>query len=202
LELSATPIQQEALLRYLGLLERWNGVYNLTAARDPEVMLSHHVLDCLAALPPLRRECPGGAHRRLIDVGIGAGLPGVALGIMDPELLVVCVDSVAKKVAFIQQAIAELRLSNVRAEHARVDTVRATAAVVTARAYASLDKFVATTAHLLDEGGVWMAMKGKRPVEELAALDAETEVFHVEPLVVPGLSEERCLVWMRPASHS
>jgi 16S rRNA (guanine527-N7)-methyltransferase len=191
------------LLRYLGLLERWNGVYNLTAVRHPQVMLSHHVLDCLAALAPLQRHCPdGGAQHRLIDVGSGAGLPGVVLGIMDPELRVLCVDSVGKKAAFIQQAIAEIGLPNVRSEHARVEAVRETAGVVTARAYASLAKFVSTTAHLLDGGGVWMAMKAKRPTEELAALGPETEVFHVEPLVVPTLSEERCLVWMRPAPHS
>jgi 16S rRNA (guanine527-N7)-methyltransferase len=198
LQVPATPAQFEALLRYLALLERWNAVYNLTAVRDQEAMVSHHILDCLAVLPPLRRELTAHARPRLVDVGSGAGLPGILLGIMDPELDVLCVDSVAKKVAFMDQVIAETGLRNVRTRHARVESVRDSASVVTARAYASLRKLITTTAHLLDEHGAWMAMKGKPPADELEAVGAAVDVFHVEPLRVPGLPDSRCLVWMRP----
>jgi len=198
LDVFAMRSQQDALLRYLALLQRWNAVYNLTAVRDIETMLTHHLLDCVAALRPLQRQLDSHAQRRVIDVGSGAGLPGIVLGIMDPELRVSCIDSVAKKVAFLREVIGELGLGNVAAAHARVEAVHATAEVVVARAYASLDKLVATTQHLLQADGVWMAMKGRRPVQELTALGPTTEVFHVEPLDVPGLAEDRCLVWMRP----
>ncbi|HUP09658.1 MAG TPA: 16S rRNA (guanine(527)-N(7))-methyltransferase RsmG [Caldimonas sp.] len=200
LGLPATSAQEDALLRYVALLERWSAVYNLTAVRDPEAMMTHHILDCLAAVSPLRRQLALHPHRALIDVGSGAGLPGVVLALMTPDLRVICVDSVGKKVAFIQQVIADLTLKNVEAVHQRVEALREKATVVASRAYASLDKLVTTTPHLLAEGGVWMAMKGKRPDQELAALGTRVDVFHVEPLAVPGLPEDRCLIWMRPAA--
>ena len=197
LGVSATEAQRDALMRYLALMERWNAVYNLTAVRSPEAMVSHHLLDCLAAYPALRRELGAQAGSRLIDVGSGAGLPGLLFAIMEPDLRVLCVDSVAKKVAFVRQALAELGVKNATGLHARVEALRETARVVTARAYAPLDRLVASTSHLVEPGGLWLAMKGKRPVQELSALPDEVEVFHVEPLVVPGLPEDRCLVWMR-----
>jgi len=198
----ATEAQQRALMRYLALMERWNAVYNLTAVRSPQAMVSHHLLDCLAAYPALRRELGAQTESRLIDVGSGAGLPGLLFAIMEPDLRVLCVDSVAKKVAFVRQAAAELGVRNATGLHARVEALRETARVVAARAYAPLDRLVASTSHLLERDGMWLVMKGKRPVQELAALPADVEVFHVEPLVVPGLAQDRCLVWMRRSARA
>jgi 16S rRNA (guanine527-N7)-methyltransferase len=197
LGLHPTTAQSEALLAYLALLSRWNDVYNLTAVRDRDRMLSHHVVDCVAALAPLRRHLDGRHNARIIDVGSGAGLPGIVFGILAPDLEVLCVESVAKKAAFVRQAVAALGLTTVSVEQARVQDVRADADVVTARAYASLEKLAATTDHVLRDSGVWMAMKGKVPVQEIQTLPNAVEAFHVEQLAVPGLHEQRCLVWMR-----
>lgn len=196
LPLSAT--QQGLLLDYLALLAKWSKVYNLTAVREPDSMLRLHLLDSLAALAPLRRHT-GGAPTRLLDVGSGGGLPGVAFAIAAPELSVTCVDTVEKKARFIGQVGAELGLKNLRAEHARVEQLRAEPfPLITSRAFASLADFVALTRNLLAPGGAWMALKGQHPADELAALPADIDVFHVEPLQVPGVDAQRCLVWMRP----
>lgn len=200
LGLSLTGAQQASLLAFLDLLARWNKVYNLTALRDPQQMLTHHLLDCLAVVGPLRRHT-GGASARVLDVGSGGGLPGVVLAISCPELEVVCVDAVAKKAAFVQQAAGQLDLSRLSGLHARVEGVTQRFDVVASRAFASLAEFTAGSAEALGAGGVWMAMKGKRPDEEVAALPESIDVFHVEPLEVPGLDAERHLVWMRPASR-
>ena len=144
---------------------------------------------------------PASARTRVLDVGSGGGLPGVVWAIALPDLELHCVDTVGKKAAFVRQVAAELRLPNLKAEHARVESLKGPAAdVVTSRAFASLADFVRLTAHLLAPGGVWMAMKGKRPDDEIAALPATAAMFHVEPLTVPGLDAERCLVWLRPAT--
>jgi len=199
LALPLSAAQQQSLLDYLALLAKWNKVYNLTAVREPESMLRLHLLDSLAALPPLLRHCAG-QPTRLLDVGSGGGLPGVAFAIAAPELLrVSCVDTVAKKARFIAQVGAELGLKNLIAEHARVEQLeRPPFAVITSRAFASLVDFVNLTRQLLAPGGVWMALKGQHPAEEIAALPADVEVFHVEQLQVPGLDAQRCIVWMRP----
>ncbi|HJV95959.1 MAG TPA: 16S rRNA (guanine(527)-N(7))-methyltransferase RsmG [Albitalea sp.] len=187
----------ERLLRYLDLLHRWNATYNLTAVRDPQEMLAQHLFDCLAVITPLRREL--GRHARVLDVGSGGGLPGAVIALVCAELDVVCVDTVGKKAAFIRQAAAELKLPNLRAEHARVeDLATPPFDLITSRAFSSLADFVRLTQQHLAPGAVWMAMKGKRPDAEIATLPAGVEVFHVEPLTVPGLGAERCLVWMRP----
>lgn len=188
--------RHERLLAYLDLLAKWNRVYNLTAVREPAQMLTHHLLDSLAVLAPLRRHT-GGAPARLLDVGSGGGLPGVVLAITCPELAVTCVDTVAKKASFIQHAAGALGLKNLRGLHARVESVQERFDVVASRAFASLADFVGSSRQALAGQGVWMAMKGKRPDDELAALPAFAEVFHVEPLAVPGLDAERCLVWLR-----
>ena len=202
LDLSAE--QQAALLAHLDLIAKWTRVYNLTAVRDPREMLTHHLLDCLAVVPPLQRwlaEHPAveGAPPQLLDVGAGAGLPGVTIAIALPAIRVTCVDAVAKKATFIRQVAAELRLPNLRAEHGRIEALSLPPAqVITSRAFASLGDFTALTRRHLAPGGVWLAMKGQVPDAEIAALPPIVEVFHVEPLAVPGLDAQRCLVWMRP----
>lgn len=186
------------LLDYLALIQRWNRVYNLTAIRDPAAMLTHHLIDSLSVIPPLRQRAPAPCGR-VLDVGSGAGLPGVVIAINDPSLTVDCVDTVGKKASFIQQVAAELRLPQLRGLHARVEALPpASADVITSRAFSSLTDFIHLTRQHLAPGGVWMAMKGKHPADEIAALPSDIDVFHVEQLSVPGLDAERCLVWMRP----
>jgi len=192
--------QLESLLRFLRLLERWNQTYNLTAVRDPAMMLTHHVLDCLAVIGPLRREVGTIEGKRLLDVGSGAGLPGLVLAVVEPGLKVTCIDAVGKKAAFVRQAAAELALSNVTSELGRVERLNAERSfdVIASRAFASLTDFTRLTRPLLAPGGLWMAMKGKFPESEVAALTQASLTFHVEQLSVPGLPAERCIVWLRP----
>ncbi|GCL64832.1 16S rRNA (guanine(527)-N(7))-methyltransferase RsmG [Pseudaquabacterium pictum] len=203
LALPLEAAQADLLLAYMDLLQRWNKVYNLTALRDPAEMLGHHLIDCMAVLPPLQRWAAAAKppSHRLLDVGSGGGLPGVVLAALQPGWQVDCIDTVVKKVSFIRQVAAELRLLNLQGLHSRVEVLQPPPegyAVVTSRAFASLADFTTLTRHLLAEGGVWMAMKGKLPAEEQAALPTDVEVFHVEQLQVPGLDAQRCLVWMRP----
>ncbi|WP_415163225.1 16S rRNA (guanine(527)-N(7))-methyltransferase RsmG [Ottowia sp.] len=189
--------QIDQLLAYLDLLAKWNKVYNLTAVRDPAEMLTHHLLDSLAVVALLRRQTQG-RPVRLLDVGSGGGLPGVVIAICCREMAVTCVDAVAKKAAFVQQAAGALGLSNLRGLHARVESVAEHFDVVASRAFATLADFTAWSVSALAEGGVWMAMKGKHPADELAALPSSIDAFHVEQLAVPGLDAERCLIWLRP----
>ena len=199
LELPMSATQADSLLAFLGLLQRWNATYNLTSVRDPAAMLSQHVADCLAVIAPLRRYVAEERAQRLLDVGSGGGLPGVVIAVMCPKLSVVCVDAVGKKAAFVRQVAAELRLNNLQGEHARVETFDASPFdFVASRAFASLADFTKLTRRHLAPGASWMAMKGKSPDAEVAALPADVAVFHVEQLDVPGLDAERCLVWMRP----
>lgn len=224
LGLTLSDAQIGQLLAYLALIEKWNKVYNLTAVRAPAEMLTHHLLDSLAVIAPLRQQLRQScvlplttcdetsvklsvqgasgapiAQRplRLLDVGSGAGLPGVVIAICCPDISVHCVDTVAKKAAFIQQVAATLKLPNLRGVHARVESLTDRYDVVSSRAFASLVDFTTWSRKALAEQGVWMAMKGKYPADEIAALPADVEVFHVEQLVVPGLNAERCIVWMR-----
>ena len=204
LGLELTAAQVDLLLDFLALLQKWNKVYNLTAVRDPQEMLTHHLLDSLAAVAPLQKhvqglERPEGALVPLLDVGSGGGLPGVVFAICCPEVDVSCVDTVAKKAAFIQQAAVSLRLRNLHGIHARVESLTGPYAVVSCRAFASLPDFTHWSRPALAAGGVWFAMKGKHPAEEMAALPADVQVFHVEQLQVPALDAERCIVWMRQA---
>ncbi|MDO8906283.1 16S rRNA (guanine(527)-N(7))-methyltransferase RsmG [Hydrogenophaga sp.] len=198
--------QVDALMAYLGLLQKWNKVYNLTAVRDPAEMMTHHLLDSLSAIEPLVRQV-GERTVQLLDVGSGGGLPGVVIAVACPWINVTCVDTVAKKAAFIQQVAATLKLPNLRGVHARVESLNAMAGqgfdVVCSRAFASLVDFVHWSQGALYPGGVWMAMKGKHPLDELTTLAAEApdvDVFHVEQLHVPGLAAERCIVWMKPGA--
>jgi len=203
LGLALPPEQVGQLLAYQDLIAKWNKVYNLTAVRDPQHMLTHHVLDSLAVIAPLLRQT-GGQPVRLLDVGSGGGLPGVVIAIVCPQIQVDCVDAVLKKTSFIQQVAATQKLPNLRGIHARVESLKAPEDggydVVCSRAFASLADFTAWSRAALRPAAVWMAMKGKHPADELSALPADVSVFHVEPLAVPGLQAERCIVWMRPAA--
>lgn len=195
LGLALTPAQVDQLLAYLALLQKWNRVYNLTAVRDPAEMLTHHLIDSLSVIGPLVRH---GAPSRLMDVGAGGGLPGVVIAICCPGTDVTCVDAVAKKATFIQQVAAELKLPNLHGVHCRVEQLKAEPfGVITSRAFASLVDFTALTRQHLADGAVWLAMKGQHPADEMAALPADVDVFHVEQLQVPGLDAQRCIVWMR-----
>ena len=197
-----SPLQLDQLLDYLDLIQKWNKVYNLTAVRDPAEMVTHHLLDSLAVVAPLRRQlnvmgADGAAQ--LLDVGSGAGLPGVVIAICLPQLVVHCVDTVAKKAAFLNQVAVTLRLDNLRSVHARVENLTGQYDVISSRAFASLADFTAWSGAALKKGGAWLAMKGQHPQEEIYALEPGIEVFHVEQLTVPGLAAQRCIVWMRPA---
>lgn len=198
LGVALSDTQGEQLLAYGTLMLKWNKVYNLTAVRDPAGVMTHHLLDSLAAIAPLQREWAG--KGKLLDVGSGGGLPGVVIAIMRPDIEVSCLDAVAKKAAFVQQVAAELELPNLRGLHARVESLAGSYEVISSRAFASLPDFFNGSVHLLAPGGVWLAMKGKLPTDELAALPAGVAVFHVEQLTVPGLDAERCIVWARKAA--
>ena len=190
----------DRLLQFLELMRRWNGVYNLTAIRDPHGMLVQHLLDSLAVVPALLRQC-GDGPLRLLDVGSGGGLPGVVLAITCPALQIHCVDAVAKKAGFIRQAGAELGLPNLHSHHSRVEQLKLPAFdVVTSRAFASLADFVRWTRPLVAPGGRWLAMKGLRPDDELKGLPADVAVEAIIPLAVPGLDAERHLIILKAGS--
>ena len=212
LGLTLSDAQIAQLLGYHVLIQKWNKVYNLTAIRDPAEMLTHHLLDSLAIVAPLRIRLAGlayeqdGAHDaeehdylyKLLDVGAGAGLPGVILAICCPDIHITCVDAVAKKMAFVQQVATELKLPNLKALHARVETLTEKYDIITSRAFATLlDFVVGSRAALKPATGVWLAMKAKDTAAEVAELPSDVAVFHVEQLTVPGLDAERCIVWMK-----
>ena len=221
LGLALQDAQLDAMLAYCEMLTKWNKVYNLTAVRDPADMLTHHLIDSLAVVGPLMRQLAAAVYERdgaddgqagplfhLLDVGSGAGLPGVVIAICCPEVQVDCVDTVAKKTAFINQIAITLKLPNLRAIHERVESLAGHSAsgrsgdlydVVCSRAFASLADFTRLSAAVLKDDGVWLAMKAKNPTDELSALEPTIKVFHVEQLQVPGLDAERRIVWMRKA---
>ncbi len=198
LALALSSAQLDSLLAYLDLLVRWNATYNLTAVQRPADMLAQHLADCLAIVPPLRRLLGEPLAGRLLDVGSGAGLPGAVLAIVAPKAAVLCVDKVGKKAAFIRQVAAELGLANLRVEHARVEALKTgDFDLIVSRAFSSLVELVSLTAPHLASNGLWLALKGKRPDAEIDAVAPIADVFHVEPLIVPELNAQRCLVWMR-----
>ena len=191
----ALPDGAEAkLLAYLALLDKWNRVYNLTAVRDVERMVSHHLLDSLAAVPYFQ-----GATA--LDVGSGGGLPGIPLAIARPELRVTLIDSIAKKTAFLLQAKAELGLANLNVITGRVEDFRPETGfdVITSRAFSDLREFVTLTRHLLQPGGRWLAMKGLYPNEEIAILPNGVKVSADHALAVPGLEASRHLIVLESA---
>ncbi len=188
LGLTATPEQQAKLLDYVALLHKWNGVYNLTAIRQQEQMVSHHLLDSLAVLPHLWPQ-------RWLDVGCGAGLPGLVLAVMRPEWTFTLLDSNSKKTGFVQQAAIDLGLRNVEVRCARVEQWQAEQKFdgIISRAFAEAADFVTLTRHLLADGGHWAAMKGV-PEQELARLPKGIKVEKVVTLHVPKLEAARSLV--------
>ena len=199
LNLDASQIHR--LLSYMALIQKWNKVYNLTALRESHEILTHHLLDSLSVIGPLTRHFLSMPFKEvkpsLLDVGSGGGLPGVVIAICCPDVRVDCVDAVSKKAAFVQQVSANLKLPNLKGVHARVETLLGPYDVVCARAFASLPDLVNGSCGAMTERGVWMAMKGKTPTEEMASLPVNVNMFHVEPLTVPGLNADRCLVWMK-----
>lgn len=184
---------QQKLLAFRDLLLKWNKTYNLTALRDPDQAVSHHLLDSLAILPHV-------GDGPLLDVGSGGGLPGIPLAIARPELSVSMVDTVQKKATFLQQAAIELGLGNVQAHHARVEEMQGQYAQISSRAFAEIGLFISLTRHLLAPGGRWLAMKGVRPDDELKALPGDIIVEAVIPLRVPGLDAERHLIILKAGS--
>ena len=186
--------QQAKLLAYVGLLEKWNKTYSLTAIREPERMVTHHLLDSLAPLPFL----PAG-QLRMVDVGSGFGTPGIPFAIARPDWSLTLLDSNHKKTTFLRQAILELQLPNVSVITDRVENYQPEAKfeVITSRAFADLGDFVRWTQHLLAEQGEWAALKGVYPHEEINNLPADVYVTGVDALKVPGLEAERHLVHAR-----
>jgi len=193
--LAVTPEQQTKLMGYLQLMNKWNGVYNLTSLRDPQQMVTHHLLDSLAAVPAF-----AGA-RNVLDVGAGGGLPGIVLAIVRPDMKVAMIDTVHKKTAFLNQVKAELKLTNVSVHTMKVQdlTVSEPFDVITSRAFADLSDFVNWSGHLLAEGGKFIALKGVAPSEERERLPQDWKVVDLQPLWVPRLQAERHLVFIERA---
>jgi 16S rRNA (guanine527-N7)-methyltransferase len=182
---------QERLLQYLALLQKWNRVYNLTAVRETQRMVSEHLLDCLAVTPYI-------GENRILDVGSGAGLPGIPLALALPEARVTVLDSNHKKAAFLQQAVSELKLGNVAVACERVENWKPATRfeIVISRALSDLGEFVALASRHLAAGGRLAAMKGVHPYDEIAQLPQAWRVREVIRLVVPGLRAQRHLVLM------
>lgn len=197
LDFELSSVRARRLLAYLDLLMKWSRVYNLTAVRDRNDVITKHLADSLSAIEPIQRET-GDQPFRLLDVGAGAGLPGVVVAAVLDRADVTCVDAAGKKAGFVRQVAGELKLRNLRSEHSRIEELRAAPFdLVTARAFGSLSELVSLTDRHLARAGRWMAMKGREPKEEVATLPEGIEVFHVEQRRVPGLQAERCLMWMK-----
>ena len=196
LELDAR--QHEQLLDYLALLFKWNSVYNLTSVRDPLQMVTHHLLDSLAAVPAFA------AAANVLDVGAGGGLPGIVLAIARPAMKVALIDTVHKKTAFLKQVKAELDLTNVTVYTDKVQQLRVEQPfdVITSRAFADLSDFVNWSGHLLAEGGQFIALKGVAPPDEQERLPAQWKVSRLQPLQVPGLNAERHLVFITKSAET
>lgn len=190
--LDVTPEQQGKLMAYLQLMHKWNAVYNLTSLRDPMQMVTHHLLDSLAAVPTFSEA------RNVLDVGAGGGLPGIVLAITRPDMNVAMIDTVHKKTAFLTQVKAELGLANVTVHTMKVQDLQLSDKfdVITSRAFADLSDFVEWSGHLLQEGGKFIALKGVAPSEERERLPQAWKVSGLLPLRVPRLGAERHLVFI------
>ena len=195
LQLALPSATQQKLLDYLALVQKWNKVYNLTTVLEHEAMLTHHLLDSLAVVPHV-------AHAKsILDVGSGAGLPGIPLALALPEAQVTLLDSNQKKDAFLQQAVIELKLTNAQVVCGRVENIQLNqqVSVVVSRAFAELEKFAALAGHWVAPGGAVVAMKGVHPADEMARLHGAFKVSRVIQLKVPGVNAERHLVFLTAA---
>ena len=192
MRLAVSPAQQEQLLDYLALMNKWNSVYNLTSLRDPMQMVTHHLLDSLAAVPAFAEA------KNVLDVGAGGGLPGIVLAICRPDMKVSMIDTVHKKTAFLKQVKAELELSNVTVYTMKVQELAVSEQfdVITSRAFADLSDFLDWSGHLLLEGGKFIALKGVAPSEEQERIPDQWKVTGLQPLQVPKLGAERHLVFV------
>lgn len=206
MDIALTGAQCTALVAYAALLQRWNRVHNLTAIDEPEALLTHHILDSLSIVAPLAQVLrhrgllppatePAQAKLSFLDAGSGAGLPGIPLALLRPGWHAHLVDAVEKKCAFLRQACLELALPNVSVHHARLEQLRLEPQpLIVSRAFASLRDFVALTRPFLAPGGVWAAMKGRKPLGEMQHLPPGIEVLETITLRVPTLEEQRHLV--------
>ncbi|MCC2972945.1 16S rRNA (guanine(527)-N(7))-methyltransferase RsmG [Massilia sp. IC2-476] len=192
MQLDVSAQQQEQLLDYLALMNKWNSVYNLTSLRDPMQMVTHHLLDSLTAVPAFT------GARNVLDVGAGGGLPGVVLAICRPDMNVSMIDTVHKKTAFLKQVKAELELTNVTVHTMKVQELEVSDKfdVITSRAFADLSDFLNWSGHLLAEGGKFIALKGTAPAEEQERIPAEWKISGLQPLQVPRLGAERHLIFV------
>jgi 16S rRNA (guanine527-N7)-methyltransferase len=197
MQLDVSPAQQEQLLDYLALMFKWNSVYNLTSLRDPMQMVTHHLLDSLAAVPAFM------GAKNVLDVGAGGGLPGIVLAVVRPDMKVSMIDTVHKKTAFLTQVKAQLGLAKVTVHTMKVQELEVSDKfdVITSRAFADLSDFVNWSSHLLAEQGRYIALKGVAPQEERQRLPADWKVTKVEPLQVPRLGAERHLIFIERADQ-
>jgi 16S rRNA (guanine527-N7)-methyltransferase len=191
LQVELSDASLHKLTAFIQLLDKWNRVYNLTAVREPQAMVERHILDSLAVLPFLSRGT-------LLDVGTGAGLPGLPIAIARPQLRLILLDSSAKKLRFVRQAVSELGLDNVQVVQIRLEEYQPAQSfdMVISRAVAKLNELYRQTAHLVRPGGRILFMKGSLPVQEIQELEPDGETLHVERLKIPGSRAERHLLWM------
>lgn len=201
LGLNISDHQYDQLMDYLALFIKWNKAYNLSAIRNPRDMVVLHLLDSLAVAPSLLERTAGFNTARILDVGTGGGLPGIPLAILFPEIQFTLLDSAGKKMRFLFQVATSLGLDNVVVENQRAEAFQPpqTFDLIISRAFASLDDFVACSQHLLSENGVFWAMKGQKPEDELSEISKHYIVSNIQSLDVPGLDAERCLVELQVA---
>lgn len=197
MNIDLTVPQQLQLLAFIDLLKKWNSTYNLTALRNDQDVISHHILDSLTLLPYVEHA------RGLIDVGSGGGMPGIPVAIARPDLPVALLDANSKKTSFLQQAVIELGLTNIQVITARVEAmVGEQFDVITSRAFAELNDFITITKQLMAKGGCWAAMKGVYPYEEIERLPDNVELIQVDKLTVPHLNAERHMVLVRKKENT
>lgn len=198
LSINSTPEQLDKLVLFSSLLLKWNNVYNLTAIKNPEDVIDKHILDSLT-LRTYTEEFGANSDRRILDVGCGGGLPAIPLSIFLDDFNFDLIDTVGKKVAFVQDAIIKLKLTNAKVFNCRVENFNREYSykIISCRAFSSLTNFVTLTRHLIDQNGYWFAMKGKIPQEEISELPSDISVLDVIPLKVPFLNSERHLVVLK-----